>query len=176
MVFGAGGLGSGLPSGGLAVCLGCHFPPWTWPLSPTHRLVVWLLHRLQMALPQPVLRGKAGEQVGAGLGEGGPDGGRSGMAGLSQGGHDTEGRRVPATGAQPTQPACLPCPAILHSLRHHVCEVEGAGSALPERGHSRWGRCYHGGAERMWGAEEEPPGSMTEGFPVEVACELSPEV
>ncbi|EPQ12252.1 Cyclic nucleotide-gated cation channel beta-1 [Myotis brandtii] len=32
------------------------------PPGDTARLVAWLLHRLQMALPQPVLRGKAGEQ------------------------------------------------------------------------------------------------------------------
>ena len=28
-----------------------------------HRLIEWLLHRLEMALPQPVLHGKAAEQV-----------------------------------------------------------------------------------------------------------------
>ncbi|KAK1330260.1 hypothetical protein QTO34_010448 [Cnephaeus nilssonii] len=32
------------------------------PPGDTARLVAWLLHRLQMALPQPVPRGKAGEQ------------------------------------------------------------------------------------------------------------------
>lgn len=29
--------------------------------------------------------------------------------------------------------------------------------------------------ERMWGAEEELPRSMKEGFPMEVACKLRPE-
>ncbi|KAM5207077.1 cyclic nucleotide-gated channel beta-1 isoform 5-T9 [Hipposideros larvatus] len=32
------------------------------PLRDPARLVAWLLHRLEMALPQPVLRGEAGEQ------------------------------------------------------------------------------------------------------------------
>uniref|UniRef100_A0A9L0JYX0 Cyclic nucleotide gated channel subunit beta 1 n=1 Tax=Equus asinus TaxID=9793 RepID=A0A9L0JYX0_EQUAS len=38
-------------------------PPGHDPFSPTCRLMTWLLHRLEMALPQPVLHGKAGEQV-----------------------------------------------------------------------------------------------------------------
>uniref|UniRef100_A0A9L0J0K3 Cyclic nucleotide gated channel subunit beta 1 n=1 Tax=Equus asinus TaxID=9793 RepID=A0A9L0J0K3_EQUAS len=43
-------------------------PPGHDPFSPTCRLMTWLLHRLEMALPQPVLHGKAGEQVGAAIG------------------------------------------------------------------------------------------------------------
>lgn len=31
------------------------------------------------------------------------------------------------------------------------------------------------GAERMWGAEEEPPRSIKEDFLVGVACKLRPE-
>lgn len=102
--------------------------------------------------------------------------GREWVAGLCLRGAITpkeEGRR--AREPSPPTPTRRHGPAILHSLRHHVCGAEGAGSARPSRGHSRWGRCYLGGAERMWGAEEEPPGSMTEGFPVEVACALRPE-
>lgn len=41
-------------------------------LSPTCRLMAWILHRLEMALPQPVIRGKGGEQVGAVWGSRGP--------------------------------------------------------------------------------------------------------
>uniref|UniRef100_A0A8C9D5X0 Uncharacterized protein n=1 Tax=Panthera leo TaxID=9689 RepID=A0A8C9D5X0_PANLE len=38
------------------------------PSGDPARLMAWLRHRLEMALPQPVLHGKAGEQVSAGLG------------------------------------------------------------------------------------------------------------
>lgn len=71
-------------------------------------------------------------------------------------------------GRRPAQPACLHCPAVLHSPRHHVCGAEGAGPALPVRGHSRWGE-----AQPWWSREDV--GCMREAFPVEVTCELSPE-
>uniref|UniRef100_A0A452V7M9 Cyclic nucleotide-gated cation channel beta-1 n=1 Tax=Ursus maritimus TaxID=29073 RepID=A0A452V7M9_URSMA len=74
------------------------------PSDPT-RLTAWLLHRLEMALPQPVLHGKAREQVSAGLGDwglgrGGKSLGSSDKDGWS-GGRGTEGRREPVVGAQP---------------------------------------------------------------------------
>lgn len=50
---------------GLFVC--ANSPPQFFSpgFSPSlyHRLIEWLLHRLEMALPQPVLHGKAAEQV-----------------------------------------------------------------------------------------------------------------
>lgn len=41
-------------------------PTWIQPNLSHGRLMAWLLHRLEMALPQPVLNGKAGNQVSAG--------------------------------------------------------------------------------------------------------------
>uniref|UniRef100_A0A8C6CU92 Cyclic nucleotide gated channel beta 1 n=1 Tax=Moschus moschiferus TaxID=68415 RepID=A0A8C6CU92_MOSMO len=37
------------------------------PPQDSARLMAWILHRLEMALPQPVIRGKGGEQVGCGV-------------------------------------------------------------------------------------------------------------
>lgn len=74
------------------------------------------MRRLDMALPQPVPHGKAGEQVGAGLGVvrawggGGRDLGYSGM-----GGH--RGKREPAVGAQRTQSAFLHDSYSTHTLQ-----------------------------------------------------------
>uniref|UniRef100_A0AC11B9B3 Uncharacterized protein n=1 Tax=Ovis aries TaxID=9940 RepID=A0AC11B9B3_SHEEP len=48
-----------------ALSLGNHIfllPGHAPSLSPTCRLMAWILHRLEMALPQPVIRGKGGEQ------------------------------------------------------------------------------------------------------------------
>lgn len=83
--------------------------------------MAWLLHRLEMALPQPVVRGKAGEQVGAGLGGAGALSGgwrrlgSSGKGGMVPG---WEGRAQKEEGSPQLElsPPSLPvCMAHTHS-------------------------------------------------------------
>lgn len=60
----------GLASGMTCLLAGLFYPGSPPPVFPPgfssslhRRLIEWLLHRLEMALPQPVLHGKAAEQV-----------------------------------------------------------------------------------------------------------------
>lgn len=137
MVFGAGDVGSSLPTGGPPVCLGEELtlvsvspgdlPPGHGPFSPTCRLMTWLLHRLEMALPQPVLHGKAGEQVGAALGQQGPGWWEEGVSGAQA--RVGWSACVPGVGAQeeegslqqePSPPACLSSSShSFHTLSGH---------------------------------------------------------
>ena len=87
-------------------------------------------------------------------------------------GEGTDGRREPATGIQPLQPACLHGLCLFHTHTHSGhCEH---GDRLPG-GHSQWGGGSMGRAKKMWGAEEEPLRSIMEDLLVEVACKLRPE-
>lgn len=103
-----------------------HLDMW---LCPTHRLVAWLLRRLEMALPQPALRAKAEEQVGAGLGERGPCVGAGGLWG-AQARMRRGLQREPSPPSRPSLPLCTAQP-FCTPLRTHACRAECAGSALP---------------------------------------------
>uniref|UniRef100_A0A8C4LEE6 Uncharacterized protein n=1 Tax=Equus asinus asinus TaxID=83772 RepID=A0A8C4LEE6_EQUAS len=102
-------------------------PPGHDPFSPTCRLMTWLLHRLEMALPQPVLHGKAGEQVGAAIGQQGPGWWEEGVSGAQA--RVGWSACVPGVGAQeeegslqqePSPPACLSSSShSFHTLSGH---------------------------------------------------------
>lgn len=116
MVFRARDMG--LVSGRLVICLRRELtlasvslptsPHGRIPLLSPCRLIAWLLHRLEMALPQPVLREKAGEQVSAGSG----GGGTSGVAGRVLGAQVSRGGQPrvqdwETAGREDLQSACL---------------------------------------------------------------------
>lgn len=103
--------------------------------------MAWLLHRLERALPQPVLRGKAGEQVGAELGERGPWVVAGGVLGTQARvrwlpcvpGVAVVQKEEGACSGNPAHPAC-PFAQLTHSLRHcgHRTEKGWPGPACQE--------------------------------------------
>ena len=128
--LGARDLGSGLPSGEFAVCLGRD--PTLISVSPgallhghglfssTCRLMAWLLHRLEMALPQPVLHGKAREQVCSGLGEWGLG---SGGKGLGMESLRARHRRKKGTWSRSPPHAAHPMQPIFSDHTHSMCTL-----------------------------------------------------
>ena len=127
MVFRPGHLGSGSSSGRLLPQSSYEFSclDMAPSLSPTCRLMAWILHRLEMALPQPVIRGKGGEKVGAVWGNRGPgswwwEGPGSSDKGEMVPGRGWHRRKMGACNRNSAPPSLPVCMAHVHSTHTHT--------------------------------------------------------